>query len=60
MKFKKKWCVEEPMHCWKRGCKEELNGLMYHTIDFGEGFVFQLWLCKDCADKFEKLKEERK
>jgi len=51
--------TDEPMHCWREGCKEELNGLMHHTIDFGKGFVFSMWLCSDCTDKFKKLKGEK-
>ena len=54
--IKKKLEIEEPMHCWRRGCEEELNGLMRHWIDLGDGFLFNMWLCEDCTKEFEKIK----
>lgn len=53
--FKHRLETDEPMHCWRKGCKEELNGLMHYSIDFGKGFVFDCWLCDDCHKRFEEL-----
>lgn len=58
--IKSKLETEEPMHCWRDGCKEELNGLMHHWTDFGSGFNFDLWLCQDCTKKFKKLINKEK
>ena len=58
--IKKHFETEEPMHCQKQGCKEELNGLMHYTFDFGAGFVFELWLCQDCSKEFKRLGGEAK
>jgi hypothetical protein len=55
----KKLEVEEPMHCWRQGCKEELNGLMHYWIDMGNGFVFDMWLCGDCTEKFKKTRGDK-
>ena len=53
-KIYKKLITEEPMYCQREGCKEELNGLMRHWIDLGDEFIFEMWLCADCTEEFEK------
>ena len=54
MKIKFRKYTEEPMHCEKIGCLEGLNGLNRGTIDLGNGFVFDLWLCDKCKKEFKK------
>jgi hypothetical protein len=59
-KIKNRRYIQEPMNCQRKGCKEDLNGLRRYTIDFGKGFVFELWLCEDCSEQFNKLAGEKK
>lgn len=54
--IKNKLDISEPMHCQRKRCKEELNGLNRHYIDMGEGFVFEMWLCNKCTQKFKDIK----
>ena len=47
--------TEEPMHCWRQSCKEELNGLMHYSLNYSSGFIFSMWLCYNCSKKFDKI-----
>ena len=60
MRIKKKLYTDEPMHCWKRGCPESLNGLMRYTLNFGKGFVMEMWLCNKHEIEFDKIKSQFK
>ena len=51
--MKKSLDTSEPMHCERRGCDEELNGLMHCSLNFGKGYVLGLWLCRDCSKDFK-------
>ena len=51
--MKRRLDTSEPMHCERRGCDEELNGLMYCSVDLGKRYVFGLWLCRDCSKGFK-------
>ena len=43
---------DEPMHCMKKRCTEELNGLWHVTEDKGEGITLDAWLCGKHAKEF--------
>lgn len=51
----------EPMHCQRIECEEELNGLNRNYINYGKGFIFEMWLCDNCQREFDKIiKKEKK
>ena len=60
IKINKKVHTEEPMHCWRKGCKEEFNGLMRYSIELGDGFFFETWCCGDCEKLLDKKIKESK
>ena len=45
---------EEPMHCMKKGCQDELNGLWHLTENKGGGILMETWLCAKHAKQFAK------
>jgi len=49
---------EQPMHCWVKGCKEDLNALNVVLFHHSEDFIFQLALCDKCLNKFKYLEVE--
>lgn len=55
MKIHKKWITEEPNVCEKQGCSELNNALMRYWIDFGDGFIMEMWLCDKHSKEFDKI-----
>lgn len=52
--------TDGPQPCERTGCTESLNGLMHYTLDLGAGFIFNLWLCEKCTNRFKELGGESK
>jgi hypothetical protein len=54
MEIQESFEPEEPMHCQRVGCKEELNGLNHFWIEVFKGYNLEIWLCDECATHFRK------